>query len=175
MRVTTCIQSLENYLERSGACLTRTALPDRVHGRLIRDRITLRANLSPEQELAALIHELTHWLVHRNAQSEADYTLFEYEAEAVEYLVMYRLGLTGITRECAPFDTGCPTDNLLSASVARVNLAAGRICDALGLRSDPPSSETQAAVDVQTASSEEIILEYEPYGMGDFLRLPKTL
>lgn len=173
-RVATCIQSLENYLECSGVCLTRTILPDCVHGRLIRNRIMLRAGLSPEQELVALVHELAHWLVHRNAQSEADCTLFEYEAEAVECLVMYRLGPMGVSRECAPSGTGCPTDNLLSASVARVDLAAGRICDALGLRSDPSFSEAQAAVDVQAPPCEEVVLEYEPYGMGDFFGLPKA-
>lgn len=175
MRVATCIQSLETYLERSGTCLTRTALPDCVHGRLTRDRITLRAGLSPEQELVALVHELTHWLVHRNARSEVDYTLFEYEAEAVECLVMYRVGLLSVSRERMPYGTGCPTDNLLSVSVARVNLAAGRICEALGLCGNPPFSEAQTAVDVQTAPSEEIVLEYEPYGMGDFFGLPKAL
>lgn len=173
--VATCIQSLENYLERSGVRLTRATLPQCIHGRLIRDRITLRTGLSPEQELVALVHELAHWLVHRNAQSGTDCTLFEYEAEAVERLVMERLGLTGTTHEHGPFGTGCPTDNLLSASVARVDLAAGKICDALGLRDPQPPSEAQTAIDVQTAAGEKIILEDEPHSMGNLFRLSETL
>ena len=55
--------------------------------------ITLRAGLTPEQELPILVHELAHWLAHRDARPGAHCTVFEYEADAVEALVMARLGL----------------------------------------------------------------------------------
>ncbi|MEO7774796.1 MAG: hypothetical protein ABIT36_00470 [Steroidobacteraceae bacterium] len=135
----------------------------------------LRAGLSPEQELVTLVHETAHWLVHRNADCEANHTLFEYEAEAVERLVMHRIGLLPASCGRAPFGTGCPTDNLLSASVVRVNLATCRICDALGLVSEPAASQAQTPVHVEAAAGEEVVLEYEPYGMGDFFGLPKAL
>src|SRR5580658_10121452 len=117
------IQSLESYVERVGARLVRTTLPDRVQGRVIHDLITLRADLNPEQQFLTLVHELVHWLAHRDAGARAHCahcTIFEYEAEAVEALVMARLGLA------RTLDDDCPTDGLLSASVARVTSAASR-------------------------------------------------
>src|SRR5271170_2123697 len=123
-----CIQVLEAFIERGGARLKRSNLPACVHGRVYRDLITLRADLTPEQELVALVHELTHWLAHRGARRAVDCTLFEYEAEAVEALVMARLGLPHARFEYrAPFGLS-PTDNLLSASVARVTFASAAIC-----------------------------------------------
>src|ERR1700687_1386247 len=86
-------RSLEGYVERSGARLVRTSLPEWVHGRVCSDLITLRAGLRPEQELLTLVHELVHWLAHRDACPGLSCTVFEYEAEAVEALVMTRLGV----------------------------------------------------------------------------------
>jgi hypothetical protein len=163
------IHSLESYVERHGARVTREPLPDFVHGRVQSDLISLRAGLTPRQEVAALIHEVAHWLVHRDPRAGLDCTVFEYEAEAVEALVLAHLGL------------GCgydiSTDDLMPASVVRVRTARMRICEALGVTSAdaPLTSESQAAVDLQAAPGEEIVFEYEPYGMGDFLRLPEAL
>jgi hypothetical protein len=168
------IQCLEAYLERGGARLTRTALPDAVHGRVLNDVITLRAGLRPAQELAALIHELAHWLVHGDPRPRLHCTVFEYEAEAVEALVMARLDPQSPGIEAGAFRWINPTDNLLSASVARVRWASARICAALGLEA-PPASEAQSPVDLETAAGEEVIFEYEHYGMGDFLGLPEAL
>jgi len=161
-----CIQLLEAFIERSGAHLQRGNLPPCVHGRIYRDLITLRADLSPEQELVALVHELAHWLAHRDARHAMDCTLYEYEAEAVEALVMARLG--------APYRLS-PTDDLLAASVARVIAAGAVICRALGVDAQMPSSEAQAAVDLDTAAGKEIVFQYEQHGMGDFLGLPEAL
>src|ERR1700687_2552900 len=58
------IRSLEGYVERSGARLVRTTLPERVQGRICCGLITLRTGLSTEQELLTLVHELVHWLPH---------------------------------------------------------------------------------------------------------------
>jgi hypothetical protein len=155
------IQALENYVERNGARLVRCRLPEWVHGRVRQDLITLHADLSPEQELPALVHELAHWLAHRNTGSRMHCTLFEYEAEAVEQLVMARLGLP---LPCHLLDPArdSPTDDLLSASVARVRWASELICAALGL-------QPQAAVDVDAPAREEIVLEYEEHRLRDFL------
>jgi hypothetical protein len=161
-----CIQLLEAFIERSGARLQRGNLPPCVHGRIYRGLITLRADLSPEQELVALVHELAHWLAHRNVRQAMDCTLYEYEAEAVEALVMARLG--------APYRLS-PTDDLLAASVARVIAAGAVICRTLGLDAQMPSSEAQAAVDLDTAAGKEIVFQYEQHGMGDFLGLPEAL
>ena len=154
--------------------MQRSNLPAGVHGRIYRDQITLRQGLSPEQELIALVHELTHWLAHRDAHRAVECTLYEYEAEAVEALVMARLGLK-LSRECAAPYHFPPTDNLLSVSVTRATAASARICAALGLPAQMPGSETQAAIDLDAAAGEEIVLEYEQYGMGDFFGLPEAL
>jgi hypothetical protein len=169
------IQVLEAFIERSGARVLRSNLPPCVHGRIYRDQITLRLDLSPEQELITLVHELAHWLAHREAQRAIDCTLFEYEAEAVEALVMARLGLPHSRFACgAPYQF-LPTDNLLSVSVARATDASARICAALGLQAQMPGSEAQAAINLETAAGKEIVFEYEQYGMGDFLGLPEAL
>ncbi len=125
------IRSLESYVERSGARLVRSPLPEPVHGRVFSDLIMLRADLDPEQELLTLVHELTHWLTHRDPCLQHPCTVFEYEAEAVEALVMARLALQCSSVQIAEGDN--PTDGLLSASVQRVVWASGRICDALGV------------------------------------------
>jgi hypothetical protein len=126
------IRSLESYVERSGARLLRSPLPEWVHGRVSSDLIVLRSDLDPEQELLTLVHELTHWLTHQDPCPQHPCTVFEYEAEAVEALVMARLGLQSPSdRIDAAGDD--PTDDLLSASVKRVVWASSRICDALGV------------------------------------------
>ena len=124
------IRSLESYVERSGARLVRSPLPECVDGRVFSDLIMLRADLNPQQELLTLVHELTHWLTHRDPCLQHPCAVFEYEAEAVEALVMARLGLQSNQNAAAGDD---PTDGLLSASVKRVVWASSRICDALGV------------------------------------------
>jgi hypothetical protein len=155
------IHALETFVELGGAQVSHQRLPNSVHGRVDGNVITLRGDLNPRQELVALVHEATHWLAHRGAHSPMDCTIFEYEAEAVEALVLSRLGLT---------DERCNTDDLLSASVARVISVSERICGALGLESEP-----QTSVHLQAASRKEVVLEYEEYGMGNFFGLPEAL
>ncbi len=128
MAIPDYIRTLEGYAERNGARLVRSALPEAVHGRVSHDVITLRRGLDPVQELATLVHELTHWLAHRGIPIHTPCAILEYEAEAVEALVMSRLGLPNPSTH-----DGSPTDDLLSASVTRVIWASGRICNALGV------------------------------------------
>ncbi len=165
------IDALEAFLARSGVSLVRTRLPDWIHGRVRADLITVRADLTPEQELLALVHEITHWLAHRQVSPEHCRTLFEYEAEAVEQLVMAHVGLPhpafwhNSWREH-------PTDDLLAVSVRRVTWATRRILGALGFEAD---SKPQAAVDLEAAPGEEVVLKYELHCVGDFFGLPQTL
>ncbi|GAC1303485.1 MAG: hypothetical protein NVSMB10_05560 [Steroidobacteraceae bacterium] len=131
--VVNCIRSLEGYVERHGVRLVRSSLPATVHGRMRRGVIVLRRGLHPEQELSTLVHELAHWLAHQDLAGYDTCTVLEYEAEAVEALVMGRLGFA--------HPTECPTDDLLSASVQRVKWASARICAALGMTMEAPFSE----------------------------------
>jgi hypothetical protein len=126
------IRSLESYVARSGAHLVRSPLPESVHGRVFCEFIMLRADLNPEQELLTLVHELTHWLTHRDLCLQHPCAVFEYEAEAVEAMVMARLGLQSSSNQ-VDAEGASPTDDLLSASVKRVVWASSRICDALGV------------------------------------------
>jgi hypothetical protein len=133
------IQSLERYVARRGARLTRAELPESVHGRVAAGHITLRARLSPEEELLALVHELAHWLAHRYGEDNThcpSQTVCEYEAEAVEALVMSRLGFVPAAAHPATDEAGFPTDGLLSSSVVRVRCTSRTICQALGLDLD---------------------------------------
>jgi hypothetical protein len=127
------IRSLESYVERSGARLVRAPLPESVHGRVFGDLIVLRVDLDPQQELLTLVHELVHWLAHRDAPARQPFTVFEYEAEAVEVIVMARLGLPRPRPGECHLNDDTPTDDLLSASVTRVIWASSCICDALGV------------------------------------------
>jgi hypothetical protein len=102
------IRSLEGFAERSGARLVRTTLPECVHGRVSGDLITLRSGVSPEQELLSLVHELVPWLAHRDACPGLYCTVFEYEADAVEALVMTRQGMERPGLDLIDFDR--PTD-----------------------------------------------------------------
>lgn len=138
------IRTLESYAESNGARLVRAALPNLVHGKVAHDRIVLRPDLDPEQELTTLVHELAHWLAHRGIFAHASgvdstCTVFEYEAEAVEALVMSRLGLPLASSRGAN-----PTDDLLSSSVVRVMWASSQICAALGLNGAPRAEGSQS-------------------------------
>jgi hypothetical protein len=134
------IRSLECYVERCGGCVVRESLPEAIHGGQSRDCITLHAGLDPYQQLLALVHELTHWLAHRDAPQDlsACTTIYEYEAEAVESLVMRRLGLPWPSTDAAAEEFDRPTDGLLTSSVARVRSTVRRICQALELEPDRP-------------------------------------
>jgi hypothetical protein len=135
------IRSLECYVERRGGCVVRESLPDAIHGGTCRDRITLHAGLDPYQQLLALVHELAHWLAHRDAPRHlsACATIYEYEAQAVETLVMGRLGLPGPVEEGGADEFDRPTDGLLISSVTRVRSTVRRICQALELEQDGSS------------------------------------
>jgi hypothetical protein len=124
---------IKDACDRAGLSLVLTGRPagEAVDGRVFCDLITLRADLNPEQELLTLVHELTHWLTHRDPGLQHPCAVFEYEAEAVEALVMARLGLPASDRIDAEGDD--PTDDLLPASVKRVVWASSRICDVLGI------------------------------------------
>jgi len=167
--ITGLIHCLETHVRGCGVKVRRAPLPDSVQGRMRENLITVRPELPPLQELAVLVHEFTHWLVHRHPRDGVEHTLFEYEAEAVEVLVLDRLGLSRGPR--------APLDGLLPASVARVHFAQHRICEALDLGGDeaPGVLQPQTAVDFQTPTGKEIVFEYEAYGMGDFFGLPEAL
>jgi hypothetical protein len=169
------IRSLEAYVERSGARLVRTALPECVCGQLCGDVITLRLGLSPEQQLLTLVHELAHWLAHRDARPGPYCTWFEYEAQAVEALVMTRLGLPLPAFDSADLGQESPMHGLLSDSVARVKWVSRRICGVLGLEAEPLASEPQAPVHIEAAAGKEIVLKDKQYGVSDFVRFSQTL
>lgn len=153
------IRELETFARRRGLRLCRMALPDCVHGRQQGDQIVLRCGLAPAEELRALVHELTHWLVHRERELAIHRTIFEYEAEAVEALVMARLGLPA-AEPCA--------EQLLAHSVHRVACARDQLCAVLGL-DGAVSSEPQSAVDIDASTREEVVLEDEQYRVRDLL------
>ena len=134
------IRSLECYVEQCGGCVVRELLPEAIHGGMSRNCITLHAGLDPYQQLLALVHELTHWLAHRDVPRDSSgcATIYEYEAEAVESLVMGSLGLPCPALDAAAEDSDRPTDGLLTSSVTRVRSTAFRICQALELGQERP-------------------------------------
>jgi hypothetical protein len=132
------IRALEDYLAGRGARLDRLPMPEWLVGRQRSDQIQLRSGLTPEEELPALLHELTHWLVHSAAPGSArlqgaERTICEYEAEAVEVVVLSRLGLQRLLPRGSELIEIDPADALLAHSKRRVTYACERICAALGI------------------------------------------
>ncbi len=178
------IRALQRYAEASGIEITRAPLPACVLGRTCHNRITLRDDLAPEQELPTLIHELAHSIVHRPIVSSTDCTLYEYEAEAVEAVVMARLGTLEHhgARDAlyGPLET--PTDGLLAVSVSRVRVASERIFEALDAEGEVLDAqgaeailESQPAVDLEAAAGKEVVLENEAYRLSNLLGLAQPL
>jgi len=176
------IGSLRFFAARLGIPVECCPLPAFVLGRTLPDRIRLSPLLSCEEELRVLIHELAHWLLHRPPAVQAERpagalqtTIHEYEAEAVEALVLERLGLRDPHVEAADplarFDPD-PTAGLLAASVHRARGAAERLAAALA--QSPGGLESQAAVELQASTGEEVVLEDETHGMRNLLGLTQA-
>lgn len=121
------IDRLEQFSALRGIAVLRTPLSPWVLGRMEARQVVLRSDLSKEKQLLTLIHELTHFLVHTEAQ--LDRTVCEYEAEAVEKLVAGQLGIKGSMGE--PIDLASVTDDLLACSVVRVRWVAGTLLNAV--------------------------------------------
>jgi hypothetical protein len=149
MRLQHFIDRLEQFSALNGVAVCRTPLSPWVVGRTDGRQIVLRTGLSKEKQLLALLHELTHFLAHREAQ--LDRTLCEYEAEAVENLVAGQLGLKDSMG--APIDLGTVTDDLLACSVVRVRWVAGTLLAAV--KDEKPAAriaadrlQAQAAIEI---------------------------
>lgn len=127
MRLQHFIDRLEQFSAMRGITVFRTPLSPWVLGRMEARQVVLRSGLSKEKQLLTLIHELTHFLAHNEAQ--LDRTVCEYEAEAVEKLVAGQLGIKDSMGE--PIDLATVTDDLLACSVARVRWAAGTLLNAV--------------------------------------------
>ena len=127
------IRTLEDFLAELGGTLQRLPMSECQLGQVRGDQILLRTGLSPEQELPTLIHELTHWLVHRDVFAGPAHTICEYEAEAVEAFVMARLGLAHLVTDTEGLTSADAADALLAQSKARVIFAGSRICAALAI------------------------------------------
>jgi hypothetical protein len=124
------IDALEDFSARRGVSVFRAALSPWVVGRMNENQIVLRHGLSQEQQLLTLIHELTHFLVHR-PDAQLNRTVCEYEAEAVEKLVAGQLGLK---EAGTAIDLHTVTDDLLACSVTRVRWVAQTLLTAVRLQ-----------------------------------------
>jgi hypothetical protein len=136
MRLQHFIDRLERFSALHGVAVFRTPLSPWVVGRTDGRQIVLRSGLSQERQLLTLLHELTHFLAHTEAQ--LDRTVCEYEAEAVEKLVAGQLGLKDSMG--VAIDLATVTDDLLACSVTRVRRVARTLLSA--------ALETQAAVEI---------------------------
>jgi hypothetical protein len=186
------IQRLEQFAERCGVPVVRNSRLAGVLGQIEDRRIVLRAGLTLEQQLLTLVHELTHRIVHCNALPRVNRTVCEYEAEAVEKWVGSALKVGPSAGENLDM---AATDDLLACSVMRVRWAShvilkvaqeGNVAQeskvahdskvaqdsALGLTS---FLQPQATVEFDAAAREEVILNDELHGVGNFIRLPQPL
>jgi Zn-dependent peptidase ImmA (M78 family) len=110
-------------------------LPHGIGGCVDGGRIILRADLSPQQELLTLVHELTHVLAHvTSVRARTPRAICEYEAEAVERLIAQRLGLAAAEFECCLSESPPFPDGLLADSVTRVWGVARTLIAVLSMR-----------------------------------------
>lgn len=142
MSLQSLIDALEAFSAQQGISVLRTPLGPWVVGRVHENQIVLRTGLSKERQLLTLVHELTHFLVHRS-EDQLNRTVCEYEAEAVEKLVACQLGLKD---QGADIDLNAVTDDLLACSVTRVRWVARTLLAAVDYRRRPPSRSRQRPV-----------------------------
>ena len=172
----TYIRRLEAFARCRGAEVSWGGRLPGVFGRIDQGRIALREGLSAEQSLQTLVHELTHLLVHCHASPRVDRTVCEYEAEAVERWVM-----AALEADQAPGSERCSsfTEDLLATSVERVRHAATVLIHAAlkapQVRRAAIGSEPQTAVQIDTATGEEVVLNDELYRVRDLIGLAKPL
>jgi len=170
------LRRLERFCEGRGISVVRNSLVAGILGRVEERRIVLRAGLNLGQQLLTLSHELTHLMLHCNVLPRIDRTVCEYEAEAVERWVGAALEVA--PHACESLDMATMTDGLLACSVVRVRWAAQVLLHVArdgGVAPFPQRLHPQAAVQVDTASGEEIILNNELHGMRDFFGLTQPL
>src|ERR1700679_2450783 len=58
------LEALRHFARLRGSAVRYADLPDGVGGCVYGGRIVLRADLSPQQEVLTLVHELTHVMAH---------------------------------------------------------------------------------------------------------------
>lgn len=170
----TAIRRLERFAAACGAPVVRNALMAGVLGRVEERRIVLRKNMSPQQQLCTLAHELTHLLMHCCAEPPINRTVCEYEAEAVERWVSEALQFGWPAEN---FDGAGLTEDLLACSVERVRRAAHVMLLVVsgGAWSALPFLQAQSAVQIDASTGEEIVFNDKLHRMRDFVRLTEPL
>jgi hypothetical protein len=127
--------ALHHFARRRGAAVRYASLPHGIGGCVDGGRIVLRADLSPQQELLTLAHELTHVLAHvASVRARTPRAICEYEAEAVERLIAQRLGFAAAEFEYCMSESPPFPDGLLADSVTRVWGVARTLIAALSAR-----------------------------------------
>ena len=172
MALQTYIRRLERFAESCGVPVVRNSLVAGVLGQIEERRIVLRAGLTLEQQLLTLVHELTHLIIHCNANPRVDRTVCEYEAEAVERWV-------GAVLSAGPsaadgLDATTMTEDLLACSVLRVRWASEVILKAArdgAFRLASECLQSQPAVQIDATACEEIVFDDELHGLRNLVRL----
>jgi hypothetical protein len=132
------LRALRHFARRSGTVVRYAGLPDGVGGCVDGGWIVLRADLSPQQELLTLVHELTHVMAHvASVRARTPRTICEYEAEAVERLIAERLGFAAAEFEPCMNESPPFPEGLLADSVARVWGVARTLIAVLSARQSP--------------------------------------
>lgn len=115
------LKAIHHFARRSGTAVRYAALPNGIGGYVDGGRIVLCADLSPQQELFTLVHELTHVMAHvASVRARTPRTICEYEAEAVERLIAERLGFAAAEFEPCVNESPSFPEGLLADSVTRV-------------------------------------------------------
>jgi CRP-like cAMP-binding protein len=116
-----CLKALHSFALSRGTVVRYAGLPDGIGGCVEGGRIVLRADLTAEQEILTLVHELTHVMAHvASVRAGTPRTICEYEAEAVERLIAERLGFAAAEFGACLSDSPPFPEGLLADSVTRV-------------------------------------------------------
>jgi hypothetical protein len=186
------LKALHSFALIRGTAVRYAALQDGIGGYVEGGRIVLRAGLTPRQELLTLAHELTHIMAHGGSvRACTPRAICEYEAEAVEWLIAQRLGFAAPEFEFCLSESPPFPEGLLAASVTRVRGVARtliavvfsasarekhsrRHAERFTRRGRPAPLEAQAAVEIDAAAREEVVLHDEERGVRDLGRITQA-
>ena len=119
---------LKEYIHKRGIILKYTSTLGGAEGVSYGDIIKVKKGLAPADNFSVLVHELSHWLLHKNPNDcSADRRVRETEAEAVAFVVCRAVGLNTNTASSDYIQLYRGDKKTLVASLDRIQKTASSI------------------------------------------------
>jgi N-terminal domain of anti-restriction factor ArdC len=123
---------LKEYIQRQGIILKYTSTLGGAEGVSYGDIIKVKKGLAPADDFSVLVHELSHWLLHKNlTDCSPDRKVCETEAEAVAFVVCKAADLDTNTASRDYIQLYQGDRKTLVASLDRIQKTASSIISAI--------------------------------------------